>query len=399
LIPRRAKSSGLIAIAVFLAVVVPVSSNAAVSKGGGGFVLPDPPSISDVICLSGCTEMRTSSPGGSVQITGDNLNSTAAISFAGANKRVEVKPSVVSADRVEAVVPDSAKTGKVKVIGTDGTASGFSPEELKIGPAQELSRGAALRITDASTSPTVAYQYGKKKPELTFVLTGGKDSNDLRIDITSDSGEIVYSRFVKGVPAGSTQSVKWNGKTTAGRLAPNGAYDFVVRGSDGTEAKISSSLAKIQRKAKRGKADDPFAFSLYGYVFPIPRGAHSYGDGLGAGRGHQGQDVLADCGLPLIAARAGTVYYNDYQAGGAGNYLVIDIKGSGKSHAYMHLAEPSPLKVGTKVKTGERVGTLGSTGRSSACHLHFEVWSAPGWYQGGTVMDPTTPLQRWDKYS
>ena len=103
--------------------------------------------------------------------------------------------------------------------------------------------------------------------------------------------------------------------------------------------------------------------------------------------------------LSTTPARAGTVYYNDYQAGGAGNYLVIDIKGSGKSHVYMHMSEPSPLKVGTKVKTGQRVGTLGTTGRSSACHLHFEVWSAPGWYQGGSPIDPTTPLKRWDKYS
>lgn len=382
-----------------MALAVPTSSSAAVSNGGGGFVLPDPPSITDAICLSGCTDMRTSSPGGSVQITGKNLNSAAMVSFAGNNKRVEVKPTVVTASRVEAIVPEGSRTGKVRLIGSDGTASGFSPDALGVGPAQSLSRGAALKITDASTTPTTAYQYGKKKPTLNFILTGGKDTNDLRIDVTSDSGEIVFSRFLKGVTSGSTQSVAWSGKTSAGKLAPNGAYEFVVRGSDGTEAKVSKTIARVQRKAKRGKADDPFGFSMYGYVYPISRGAHSYGDGLGAGRGHQGQDVLANCGLPLIAARAGTVYYNDYQAGGAGNYLVINIKGSGKSHVYMHMSEPSPLKVGTKVKTGQRVGTLGTTGRSSACHLHFEIWSPPGWYQGGSPIDPTTPLKRWDRYS
>ncbi|MGB0121169.1 MAG: peptidoglycan DD-metalloendopeptidase family protein [Solirubrobacterales bacterium] len=369
------------------------------SSGGGGFVLPEPPAITDVICLSGCTQMRTSSPGGSVQVTGVNLNSAAKVSFAGNGKRIEVEPSLVSGNRVEAVVPDGARSGKVKVVSSDGTKSDFSPKKLNIGPAQTLSTGAALKVTDASTTPRVAYQYGQKKPKLSFVLAGGKTTNDLRIDIVSSSGEIVFSRFVKGVASGSTQTVRWNGKTSSGKLARNGSYQFAVRSGDGTAAKVSKNIAKVQRKAKRGKATDPFGFRFYGFVFPVSRGSHYYGDGLGAGRGHQGQDVMAKCGLPLIAARAGTVYYNDYQAGGAGNYVVINVKGSGQSHVYMHLSSRSPLKVGSSVKTGQRVGTLGTTGRSTACHLHFEIWSRPGWYQGGSPIDPTTPLKRWDRYS
>jgi murein DD-endopeptidase MepM/ murein hydrolase activator NlpD len=134
-------------------------------------------------------------------------------------------------------------------------------------------------------------------------------------------------------------------------------------------------------------------------MFPV-RGPHSYGDGIGAGRNHQGQDVMARCGTPLLAARGGVVYYNSYQAGGAGNYLVINISGAGgRSHVYMHLASRSPLKVGTRVKTGQRIGVVGTTGRSTACHLHFEQWSGPGWYQGGTFLSPSSALRFWDRYS
>jgi len=386
------------ALAAFLGLAAP-SLSSAVTTGGGGFTVPDPAVIDDVICLSGCTEMRTSSPGGSVQLTGSSLSGVESVSFAGNGRRIKVKPQTRSATRVEAKVPEGAKTGKLRVISSGGSTSGFSDETLGVGPAQPIGRVAALTITDASTSPSKAYQYGKKKPKLSFILTGGKETNDLRIDVTTASGEVVASRVLKGVAAGSSQSTTWNGKTSAGKIAPNGAYRFVVRGIDGTEAGLSRKLIRTRTKAKRGKAADPFAFKMYGYVFPV-RGGHSYGDGIGAGRGHQGADVMADCGTPLIAARGGVVYYNEYQASGAGNYLVINISGPGtKSHAYMHLPVRSPLKVGTRVKTGQRIGSVGTTGRSSACHLHFEIWSSPGWYQGGTFTDPMGPLKSWDRYS
>jgi murein DD-endopeptidase MepM/ murein hydrolase activator NlpD len=38
-------------------------------------------------------------------------------------------------------------------------------------------------------------------------------------------------------------------------------------------------------------------------------------------------------------------------------------------------------------------------GRASGCHLHFEMWTAPGWYQGGDVFDPLPELTRWDAFS
>jgi murein DD-endopeptidase MepM/ murein hydrolase activator NlpD len=78
---------------------------------------------------------------------------------------------------------------------------------------------------------------------------------------------------------------------------------------------------------------------------------------------------------------------------------VIDQKGSGEDNAYMHLVEPSPLHTGDKVATGQYIGNVGQTGDATACHLHFEVWSAPGWYEGGSPYDPLPLLETWDKYS
>mgnify|MGYP000082406944 FL=1 len=130
-------------------------------------------------------------------------------------------------------------------------------------------------------------------------------------------------------------------------------------------------------------------------AFPV-RGEHVYGDGLGAGRGHQGQDLLANCGNRLVAARAGRVQVKDFQASGAGKHVVVDGKGTSKDFVYMHMKRVLVRK-GERVAAGETIGRVGDTGRTTACHLHFEIWSGPGWYEGGDPVNPTRPLRRWDR--
>ena len=60
------------------------------------------------------------------------------------------------------------------------------------------------------------------------------------------------------------------------------------------------------------------------YRFPLDV-PHTYGDGFGAGRSHEGQDLFADCGSPILAARDGRIQRVDYQRR-AGNYVVVDGK-------------------------------------------------------------------------
>ena len=130
-------------------------------------------------------------------------------------------------------------------------------------------------------------------------------------------------------------------------------------------------------------------------VFPV-RGRHTYGDGLGAGRDHQGQDLIARCGKRVVAAQSGRVQFREYH-GSAGNYVVIDGKGQLLDTVYMHLQEPSYVRKGEAVVAGQTIGRVGSTGNSSTCHLHFEMWSAPGWYDGGRPIDPEPHLRAWDR--
>jgi murein DD-endopeptidase MepM/ murein hydrolase activator NlpD len=122
-------------------------------------------------------------------------------------------------------------------------------------------------------------------------------------------------------------------------------------------------------------------------------GAGRFGASRG-GRTHQGQDVFAKCGTPLVAVTGGTIKFSGEQSL-AGNYIVLKAD-DGFDYAYMHLREPSPLKRDDTVTAGQRVGNVGDTGDAVGCHLHFEVWPAPGWYSGGSPIDPLPILKSWD---
>ncbi|MFW6692326.1 peptidoglycan DD-metalloendopeptidase family protein [Streptomyces sp. MAR4 CNX-425] len=80
-------------------------------------------------------------------------------------------------------------------------------------------------------------------------------------------------------------------------------------------------------------------------------------------------DGGATGGTPQVASAAGTATRH-YQAGGAGNYIVIDHGGGWKTY-YFHLASFSVAN-GQSVAQGQQIGVTGSTGNSSGAHIHYE---------------------------
>src|ERR1700746_3845164 len=90
-----------------------------------------------------------------------------------------------------------------------------------------------------------------------------------------------------------------------------------------------------------------------------------------SGHTHEGQDVMAACGTPLVAARGGVVQYAGYQSA-AGNYLLIQDRATPYDFRSPPLADPPPLHTGEPVRTGQPIGIVGDTGDATACHLHFE---------------------------
>ena len=106
------------------------------------------------------------------------------------------------------------------------------------------------------------------------------------------------------------------------------------------------------------------------------------------GSGRQGQDLSANSGTPIVAPYAGTISWVNYQAGGAGYYVVLDAN-DGRDYVFMHMLKGSVnVKQGDVVPTGKLLGRVGSTGSSSGPHLHFEVWTGGPWQFGGKPVDP-----------
>ena len=141
------------------------------------------------------------------------------------------------------------------------------------------------------------------------------------------------------------------------------------------------------------------------YRYPL-RGVHNYGNlavtGFGVKRAngtvHLGQDIVAGCGTPIVAAHDGVVKSAGY-SDGYGNYVVIGGKGTRFDFVYGHMKGHSRVGAHKRVKVGQRIGSVGQTGSDSGvCHLHFEMWKGR-WFSGGSRTDPLPHLRAWDKYS
>lgn len=86
---------------------------------------------------------------------------------------------------------------------------------------------------------------------------------------------------------------------------------------------------------------------------------------------HTGLDFSADVGTPILAAAGGVVVTQEYHVA-YGNMIEID-HGNELITRYAHASQVS-AKMGEIVKRGQQIATVGSTGRSTGPHLHFEVW-------------------------
>lgn len=86
---------------------------------------------------------------------------------------------------------------------------------------------------------------------------------------------------------------------------------------------------------------------------------------------HEGLDIIAPAGAPVYATAPGVVTAVQKASGGKGNMVTITHSG-GYVTRYAHMSEVS-VKKGRRVKSGERIGAVGDSGRSFTTHLHYEV--------------------------
>ena len=243
-------------------------------------------------------------------------------------------------------------------------------------PPQAAVTPVSPEFTKAVIAPRRAFAGGRPVGlRLRFTSPGGPA--DLRVEIRSRRGRLAKRWVVRGaVPPGPLR-LRWTGTS-----APDGRY-VVTGGPNGGLMKRLGS------------------FSLRGHVYPV-RGPHGFrgavglfGAGRSGGRTHEGFDILAACGTPVVAARGGVVRRHYYDPVLYGNNVIVRGAGQRREYWYSHLRTPGRVPPGGRVRTGQRLGEVGQTGnaRTTPCHLHFEI------HGPGGPFDPLPRLRQWDAYS
>ena len=148
--------------------------------------------------------------------------------------------------------------------------------------------------------------------------------------------------------------------------AARDVLDFRVLSAEAEHLPMARPVAEAYRSSTYGVRKDPFT---------------------GHPAFHAGQDFAGGYGSAIYSTAPGVVAFTGVRTG-YGNVVEVD-HGSGFKTRYAHLASIS-VRPGQRIGVGFRVGAMGSTGRSTGPHLHYEVW------ENGRVRDPTRFLKAGD---
>jgi hypothetical protein len=349
------------------------------------------PVVDAITCRTSCLGIARAVPGSVVRVSGDGMGAVASVVLLGRRgyrDDVTVAATPVSPTAVEVTLPPKARGGAVRAIAASGQRSLRSRARLVIRPAGSRDPGGPL--VEAKVETRKLLFEGGRKATVSFYVRGAAPV-DVAVDVVRASDRVAVAHVaIPGAAPGTVQSVDWDGMI-AGIAQPDGRYVFQVAANP-SHPPGAARAAQAAAPAPRRES-----FWLVHDVFPIA-GPHTYGDPFGVNRGshiHQGQDIMAACGTPLVATRAGKVKFAATQSL-AGNYVVLSADDGSADYVYMHLRDPALVKKGDAVTTGQPIGFVGRTGDATACHLHFELWPAPGWYTGGHAVDPLPSLKAWD---
>ena len=176
--------------------------------------------------------------------------------------------------------------------------------------------------------------------------------------------------------------------------------------ADGTERGAGSAADRRRRRAARRKAAErrrmetatAALLARRGYAFPVA-GKHSFSDDWGAprstipGGAHEGNDIFAPMGTPIVAVADGRVYRVGTRKV-SGNRLWLRDE-AGYRYFYAHLADFAAAAFnGADVRAGDVIGFVGNTGDAEPTppHLHFEVH-----LPDGTAINPFPVITAWDE--
>ncbi|WP_217913126.1 M23 family metallopeptidase [Miltoncostaea marina] len=186
------------------------------------------------------------------------------------------------------------------------------------------------------------------------------------------------------------------------RMKPTGVANARLMKRLGLRTRMAAGAPRAATRA----AVVPGA-SRYLDVFPVGGQDYTYSDDYGAARhqgSHEGTDIMADRGTPLVAVTDATVSRLTRRETGLGGIYVWLQRADGTDYYYAHMTSiAAGLQEGSRVTAGQVIGTVGNTGdaRYGATHLHFEIRPAGSRpinpYSHLVAVDPTARTQARDR--
>jgi len=177
---------------------------------------------------------------------------------------------------------------------------------------------------------------------------------------------------------------------------PGGSWPVVAERERAEEERLERERAREREREARERAREAMRFPIddEGDVDYGEAGAR-FGNNRG-GRAHQGQDMFAPAGTPLVAAsEAEVVEAGGGEGDGRGNHVALYDERRDRTYVYFHMSEAPRVEVGEKVVAGRRVGSVGCTGSCSGDHLHFEIRRGEG--ADGEALDPLEAVRGWPR--
>ena len=228
---------------------------------------------------------------------------------------------------------------------------------------------ATYTVQEGDTLSFIASDYGVSIDTI-FWANNLKSADDIRpgMDLKIPPVTGVLHKVKKGDTVGTISKkygieqekiISFNGLPQSGEIQIND--EIMVPGG------------KIAATARQVATATRFAYlpSMDGYFMQPATGFN-----WGRIHGRNGVDVANSCGTPIYAAASGTVAISDASGynGGFGKYVKL-VHPNGTETLYAHASSLLAF-VGQSISRGQQVAVMGSTGRSTGCHVHFEVHGA-----------------------
>ncbi len=273
-------------------------------------------------------------------------------------------------------------------------------ERALVGVRARLNERAAQLYMAGGSEPMVALLTSSSITEATdrlqYAGAIAQRDTDLATSVSAQAQELEWRR------AQLADAVALQGAATASLKAQEAAISARVADYQARVSDLQRQLAAEQAPpslspggassppAGEPPAGGPPPVSGSGWLQTCPvHGATSFVDSFGdprpGGRTHEGIDLIAAYGTPVVATAPGTVHHTSSSTGGYGTVLFLD--GSADWTFSTHFSSYAGPGDGAHVSAGETIGLVGSTGDTNVNHLHFEYH--PG---GGAAVDPYSAL-------